>query len=195
MRGSRPCSDRACRWNVSARAVAGVLKQLALPSSREAIADYISYFQDAYFAFGVARRTDSFAVRRVNPDKCYLIDTGLIQAMKPRNDAEKGWLLENAVFLGLRRGFNRIEYYLTKTGREIDFIVTDEVTKDERLVQVCYDLSLPGTEARELAALREARKETGVTDCVIVTDDEERETDDGIRILPAWKWLLLEERA
>ena len=31
-------------------------------------------------------------------------------------------------------------------------------------------------------------------DCVIVTDDEERETDDGIRILSAWKWLLLEER-
>lgn len=180
--------------NVSVRAIAGVLKQQGMCCRRETLSEYISYFQDAYFAFGVSRRTDSFAVKRANPDKCYLVDNGLIAALKPKNDAEKGWLLENAVFLGLRRGFNRIEYYLTKTGREIDFIVTDEVTKDERLVQVCYDLSLPGTEARELAALREARAETGVTDCVIVTDDEERETDDGIRILPAWKWLLVEER-
>ena len=68
----------------------------------------------------------------------------------------------------------------------------DEVTKAERLVQVCYDLSQAETERRELAALREARAETGIADCTIVVDDEERETEDGIRILPAWKWLLNE---
>ena len=177
---------------ISLRAISGVLKQLGLPSSREALADYVSYFQDAYFAFGVSRRTDSLAVKRANPDKCYLIDNGLIAALKPKNDAEKGWLLENVVFLGLRRGFSKIEYYITKSGREIDFVVRDEVTKAERLVQVCYDLSQAETERRELAALREARAETGIADCTIVVDDEERETEDGIRILPAWKWLLNE---
>lgn len=177
---------------ISVRAIAGVLKQLGLPSNREALADYISYFQDAYFAFGVSRRTDSLAVKRVNPNKCYLIDTGLIAALKPKNDAEKGWLLENAVFLELRRGFNKIEYYLTKNGREIDFIVRDEVTKDERLIQVCSDLSEGETERRELLAMREAKAETGISDCVIVTDGEERETEDGIKIVPAWKWLLNE---
>lgn len=178
--------------SVSVRAMSGVLKQQGIVCRRETLADYVSYFQDAYFAFGVSRRTDSLAVKRANPDKCYLIDNGLIGALKPKNDAEKGWLLENVVFLGLRRGFNKIEYYVTKGGREIDFIVRDEVTKDERLVQVCHNLSQPETEARELVALREARAETGIADCTIVTDDESRETEDGIKIVQAWKWLLRE---
>ena len=77
-------------------------------------------------------------------------------------------------------------------GREIDFIVRDEVTKDERLIQVCSDLSEGETERRELLAMREAKAETGISDCVIVTDGEERETEDGIKIVPAWKWLLNE---
>jgi len=179
--------------NVSVRVVSGVLKQQGVHCRREALADYISCFQDAYFAFGVSRRTDSLAVKRVNPDKCYLIDTGLIQALKPKNDAEKGWLLENQVFLSLRRGFNKIEYYVTKSGREIDFIVRDEVTKAERLVQVCHDVCGAGTEQRELTAMREARSETGISNCVIVTDDEQRETEDGIGIVPVWKWLLIED--
>ena len=40
--------------------------------------------------------------------------------------------------------------------------------------------------------MREAQAETGISDCVIVTDDEERETEDGIKIVPVWKWLLNE---
>ena len=32
----------------------------------------------------------------------------MIGALKAKNDAEKGFLLENAVFMELRRGFNKI---------------------------------------------------------------------------------------
>ena len=46
------------------------------------------------------RRT---AVRRTNPDKYYLADTGMICALKAKNDAEKGFLLENTVYMELRR--------------------------------------------------------------------------------------------
>ena len=52
-----------------------------------------------------------FHPRRTNPDKYYLVDTGMVGAMKAKNDAERGFLLENAVFMALRRGFNKIEYY------------------------------------------------------------------------------------
>ena len=41
----------------------------------------------------------------------------------------------------------------------------------------------------EIDALVAARKETGITDCTIVTWDDEGEKD-GIRIVPVWKWLL-----
>ena len=132
----------------------------------------------------------SLAVRRVNLEKYYIIDTGLIRAMNVKTDSEQGWLLENLVFLILRRKFNRIDYYLTKDGREIDFFVTDMTERRSRLVQVSWEMPSEAARKRELSAMRAAMKETGITNCVIVTWDEDEITDDGIRIAPIWKWAL-----
>lgn len=175
---------------ISIRAIAGALKSLGLSDSREFVADYLDWLEQAYLIYRVPIRTDSLAVRRMNPDKFYLVDTGLARAVTPKNNAARGWFLENLVFLSLRRGDNRIEYYNTKSGEEVDFLVTDKATKKRRLVQVAWELSLPETEQRELSALKIARKEMGIDDCTVVTWDDERE-DDGIKILPVWKWCLL----
>ena len=43
---------------------------------------------------------------------------------------------------------------------------------------------------REHAALVQARSETGINDCTIVTWVTERTLTEGIRIVPVWKWLL-----
>ena len=177
---------------ISTRAISGVLKGLGLSDSREYIADYLDWLEQAYLIYRVPVRTDSLAVRRMNPDKFYLVDTGLARAVTPKSDASLGWLLENLVFLALRRGFNRIEYYNTKRGDEVDFLVTDMATKKRRLVQVSWALSSSATEHRELTALADARKEIKVDDCTIVTWDEERDVD-GIRIVPVWKWCLEHE--
>ena len=174
---------------ISTRAISGVLKGLGLSDSREYIADYLDWLEQAYLIHRVPIRTDSLSVRRMNPDKFYLVDTGLARAVTPKSDAARGWLLENLVFLALRRGDNKIEYFNTRKGDEVDFLVTDKLSKKRRLVQVAWDMSSPGTEARELSALKAARNEIKVDDCTVVTWDEERETD-GIKIVPAWKWCL-----
>ena len=174
----------------SSRAIVGVLRQMGVPAGRESIADYLAYFKDAYLVYPVSIRSDSLAVKRVNPDKMYLIDTGLIRAMNAKMDQEKGWLLENLVFMSLRRGFNKIEYYVTKGGGEVDFLVQDNVTQKRRLVQVTWDMSDKQTFAREINALKDAMSETGIKDGIIVTWDDEREID-GIRIVPAWKWCVI----
>ena len=178
---------------ISVRAISGVLRQLSLPSDREALSNYLSYYSDSYFAYPVPLRTDSLAVRRTNPDKFYLVDTGMIGALKAKNDAEKGFLLENAVFMELRRGFDKVEYYVTKKGEEVDFFVTDKVTKEMRLVQVSYEMPKGQTREREISALRNARSETGIENCEIVTWDEEGE-ENGIRIVPAWKWFIAKHK-
>ena len=177
---------------VSVRAISGVLKQLSMPSDRESLCSYLEHYADSYFAYPVPLRTDSLAVRRTNPDKYYLVDTGMIGALKAKNDAERGFVLENAVFMALRRGFNKIEYYNTGNGSEVDFFVTDKATKATRLVQVSYEMSDQGTRKREFKALLDARRETGIRDCTIVTWDESSERD-GIRVVPAWKWCLEED--
>ena len=74
-------------------------------------------------------------------------------------------------------------------GSHARFLVTDRATKKRRLVQVSWELSSAATEQRELTALKDARGEIKVDDCTVVTWDEER-NDDGIRIVPAWKWCI-----
>ena len=174
---------------ISSRAIVGVLRQMGVATGRESIADYLGYFKDAYLSYPVSIRSDSLAVKRVNPDKMYLIDTGLIRAMNAKMDQERGWLLENLVFMSLRRGFNKIEYYVTKGGGEVDFLVQDNVTQKRRLVQVTWDMSDKQTFAREMNALKDAMSETGIKDGTVVTWDNEREID-GICIVPAWKWCI-----
>ena len=174
---------------ISARSISGALRNLGLSDNREYVADYLDWLEQAYLIYRVPIRTDSLSVRRMNPDKFYLVDTGLARAVTPKSDASRGWMLENLVFLTLRRGDNSIEYVNTKKGEEVDFLVTDKVTKRRRLIQVAWELSSPSTEARELSALKSARSELKVDDCSIVTWDEERE-EDGVRIVPAWKWCL-----
>ena len=176
----------------SAHAISGVLKNLAFPSRREDVADYLSYFKDAYLTYPVSVLSDSLAVKRVNPDKYYVVDVGLVNAVSTKTDAEKGWNLENIVYMALRRGQNLINYLPLSGDREVDFHVFDHVTRRKRLVQVAYEMSAEATFVRELSALRDAKKATGITDCTVVTWDDERTTDDGIRIVPVWKWLLEE---
>jgi predicted AAA+ superfamily ATPase len=173
----------------STRSISGVLKNLSLPANRESIADYLDWFKDAYLAYSVSVRSDSLAVKRVNPDKYYLVDPGLIRAMCVKNDAERGWMLENVVFMALRRKAGKISYLVNGDGTEVDFHVHDKVSHKESLVQVSYAMSDAATFDREMGALKLARDKTGIRDCTIVTWDDEDESD-GIRIVPAWKWLL-----
>ena len=174
----------------SVRSISGVLKTLGFSDNRENIADYLSYLNDAYLIDPVSLRTDSLAVRRTNPEKYYVIDVGLLRAMKPNTDRDRGWLLENLVFMMLRRGDNRIEYYLTKRGEEVDFIVTDKITGQRQLIQVAWDLSDTGTIKREMTALVNAADETGIVSNTIITWDTECLMGNSIEVVPVWKWAL-----
>ncbi|MCQ2103151.1 MAG: ATP-binding protein [Fibrobacter sp.] len=175
---------------ISTRAISGALRAIGASDNRERISEYLQYFVNAYLIYPVSIRTDSLAVRRTNPDKFYIVDTGLIRAMTPKNDAERGWLLENLVFMHLRRGNNKIEYYINKSGGEVDFLVTDQNSKSRQLIQVAWNMEKSETSDRELSALLLARDEIKVKDCLIVTWDSEAVLDDGIQVVPVWKWCL-----
>lgn len=173
----------------STRSISGVLKNLSVPANRESVADYLDWFKDAYLVYPVSVLSDSLAVKRVNPDKYYLIDPGLIRAMCVKNDAGRGWMLENIVYMALRRRGGKISYITNADGTEVDFHVRDRSTHGERLVQVSYAMSEAATFNRETNAIKFARQKKGIHDCTIVTWDDAGEID-GIRIMPVWKWLL-----
>ncbi len=171
----------------------GYLKSLGYHVPKSAVADYLEWFEDAYFLFTVPIHDASVARTRTNPKKIYCIDHALIDSVASGVLVNAGHRLENLIFVALRRHFGPIRYYRTRTRKEVDFIVRD-AKRSYRLIQVCESLGQAETRQREIAALEEAMAETGNAQGIIVTAEEEaiHETTAGrIHILPAWKFVLL----
>ncbi|NLV44093.1 MAG: ATP-binding protein [Candidatus Hydrogenedentes bacterium] len=176
----------------SVNRLTGYLKSLGHNAPRAAVSDYVAWFEDAYFLFAVRIFDASLARSNTNPKKVYCIDHALVASTASGILLNSGHLLENLVFIALRRVHPDIFYYKTKSGKEVDFIVPVR-GRPRLLVQVCESLAVPQTRKREFAALKEAMAELGLKEAVIVTrnEDEAVETDAGtIRVLPAWKFLL-----
>ncbi|MFA7232309.1 MAG: ATP-binding protein [Victivallaceae bacterium] len=170
------------------------LKQLQVSYSREAIQSYIDCFCEAYLFYKVPLLTDSMARRRVNPDKLYIIDHGMIRAMALKTSADNGALLENMVFMHLRRQGYIINYVNTEKEKyEIDFYAIHPVNKKQLLIQSSYQIDNEKTFQRECRSLIKVGDYMKVDERLIVTWEDERELVDGIKVVPAWKFLLPQE--
>jgi predicted AAA+ superfamily ATPase len=175
------------------------LHSRGLKVSKETLHALLDHFQDAYLVFSIPVFKKSERAQATNPRKLYAIDPGLAGAMSQVTATDVGARLENAIFLELRRRHGRllqgqVSYYLTASGREVDFVVGDVFEQRAgRLVQACAHLSEPQTREREVRALVEAMDETGLDHAEIVTlrEEETVKTDAGtIRVVPAWRWML-----
>lgn len=83
-----------------------------------------------------------------------------------------GHLLENLVFIAIRRNSPDIHYYKTNAGREIDFIVGRQ-GDPLMLIQVSETLKNLNTRRREITSLTEAMSELNTHRSIIVTRLEE----------------------
>lgn len=148
------------------------------------ISNFVSYFEDSYLLFTIPKFSYSYKKQVMNPKKAYAIDHGLARANSVSFSADKGRILENIVFLQLRRLFPSIYYFREKN--ECDFIVQDKSGRVQAM-QVCYKLDEDNLR-REMKGLREAIEVTGLKKGTIITLDQEDKFDD-IEVIPAWKWL------
>ena len=166
------------------------LKSMSIKCTKNNLYEYLDHLLDAYLFYRVPLHTRSEKTRMVNPPKIYVIDTGLLNAMTFRHSINHGHLLENMVFMHLRYNGFEIEYVNTEKAYETDFFARHPITGEISLIQVCWDISNEKTFSRELRGLKSAMTELGIAQGTIVTWDEEKELDDDINIIPAWKWLL-----
>lgn len=170
----------------------GYLKSLEHKVPKPAVSEYLEWFEDSYFLFTVRIFDSSLARTKTNPKKIYCIDHGLVTSTSSGILVNSGHLLENLIFVALRRVSSKIYYYKTKSGREVDFIVQKE-DKTRMLIQVCEAMPDPNTYKREVTALSEAMREQAITEGIIVTRNEEKDiqVESGkITVLPAWSFLL-----
>jgi hypothetical protein len=170
----------------------GYLKSLGHKVPHSSVADYLAWFEDAYFLFTVRLFDASLSRANANPKKIYCIDHAMVTSVSSGILVNAGHLLENLVFTALRRVTPDIFYYKTKGGREVDFIAQWQ-DRPRLLVQVCETLVNPTTRKREIAALEEAMMELNLPTGIIVTRQEEEQMvlkAGTIEVIPAWRFLL-----
>ena len=165
------------------------LRSQGLSCTKNDLYEYLDHLKDAFLVYAVPIHSDSEAVRRVNAQKHYVVDTGMLSSMSVRAHLNRGALLENLAFMHLRRRGARVEYLVTTGGKELDFVVTPSSPGARELIQVSWTLEHQDTKAREIDCLSEATRELGIQNGTVVTWLEEGR-EGRIRIVPAWKWLL-----
>ncbi len=165
---------------------------LKLKVSTASIQSYTQYLENVFLIFSVPIFSYKIKEQMQYPRKIYCIDTGLRNAVSFRFRENLGQIMENLVFLELKRGGKDIYYWKDFKHREVDFLIKDGL-KVKQLMQACYMIEDEKTKKREIAGLLEAMKEFKLKNGLIITwDYEGEERIEGKRIVykPLWKWLL-----
>lgn len=160
--------------------------------AKDAVHAMLGHLLDAFLLSAVPLATDSERQRNSNPRKLYPADPGLIKAFDASGRSNLGHAIETAVLNELERRGAEVGYVKTGDGLEVDFLAR-RPTAGEELIQVCADLSSPGTRVRELRALTAAAKDhPRATRRLLVLDRDAlaRADASGIEVLPAYEWLL-----
>ena len=172
---------------------AGQLRSMGVPVAKNALYEFVDHLADSFLLYPVEVHARSVRKRQVNPRKMYAVDVGLLQAVSFAGVTDRGAMLENLVYLGLRRRGIQPDYYLTSRGHEVDFVFENEKGKRE-FVQVCVSVDDDETRRREVRALQEAIQECRDSSGRLVTWMDEGEVD-GVEMTPAWRWLLTQDSA
>ncbi len=162
------------------------LKKAFNLGSVNSIISFISYFEEAYLLFTLPKFDYSLKKQLVNPKKIYSVDNGMSNFNSASFSLDKGRMLENIVFLNLRKKYKNLFYFKEKN--ECDFIVKD---KKIMAIQVCYDLN-EDNKKRELGGLLEAMRELKLKNGLILTfnqEDKLKMDNKEILVKPVWKWL------
>lgn len=175
---------------VSINKMQNILKSMGVACTRETLQQYLQWLEDAYFIFSVPQADASVVARARGMNKVYCIDHALAQGLTPQYTDNWGQALENMVYIALRRHTTEVFYYKTKAGNEVDFLASK--SGRPALVQVCVSMSDGTTRKRELRALAEAMRETGLRDCWVVTEREEMDvclSEGTVHCIPACQFL------
>lgn len=178
--------------NFASRATYHKIRNIFEVKSVHTIKNYVNYLEESYLIFEV----NAFSFKQKDgikqPRKIYCIDTGMINAVVPKISLNIGRLMENLVFLELKRRGKEI-YYYSDDKSEVDFLVKDGL-KVSQLIQVCYSTANMETREREIKPLVKASMKLACGDNIVLTwDTENEEIIKGVKInfIPLWKWLCM----
>lgn len=165
------------------------LKSMLNLGSINTVKHYTNYLENSYLIFTIPKYDESLKKQIYSKKKVYVIDMGLINLISFKFSKNSGRILENIVFLELKRKNKDIFYHKEKS--ECDFIIKDKL-KIVQAIQVTQNLD-DDNKSREIAGLLEACNRYKLKEGMILTYDQEEDLIvDGKKIVvkPVWKWLL-----
>lgn len=158
------------------------------------VKNYLQFMQESYLVFELLKYDFSLKKQYISNKKAYVIDNGLRNTVAFSFSEDSGKLLENLVFVELKRRAKEVYYYKGK--KECDFIIREK-NKITEVIQVTQRLEA-GNEKRELGGMSEALERFRLKIGLIITQNQEGQkkiAGKKIKLIPAWKWLLSDKLA
>ncbi len=154
------------------------------------VKNYVEFMRESFLLFELFKYDYSLKKQFVSDKKIYTIDNGLRNTVSFYFSEDLGKMLENLVFIELKRRGKEIYYFKGK--RECDFLIKEK-SKIVEALQVSKDMQTGANESREFEGLIEAMKKFDLKSGTILTEyEEDAIKKDGfkINIIPIWKWLI-----
>jgi len=177
---------------ISIRKLKTYMDSIGYKLSTELISSYLMMIKDSMFMTEL-KILGNENVQNTNPIKLYCIDH-VMPSLFTYFTKNIGLCYEHIVYSALQRRFSNIYYYRTRSGYEIDFVVTDRIEKVLMLIQVTDDYS--ASKDRELRSFEEAVPELDPESCFLLTRDTMEQvcvSDKIVKVMPIWRFLLLDE--
>jgi predicted AAA+ superfamily ATPase len=152
--------------NIGKEVTYNKLKNAFQLGSANTVSDFLKWLEDAYMFFLLPKFSWSSKQSLVNARKVYAIDNGMINANSKSFSSDYGRMLENWVFIQLRRN-SLYEIFYFKEKHECDFIVFKD-RECKQIIQVCWEIN-PDNQEREVNGMMQALKFFDKSEGIIVT--------------------------
>jgi len=165
------------------------LKNLLKFKSVMSVKNYVHFMEESFLIFELYKYDFSLKKQLINQRKIYVIDNGIRNTIAFYFSQDKGKLLENLIFLELRR--RGLEIYFSKNKYECDFLINDrgKIVEGIQVTDHIDDLN----KEREIKGLQEALEKFKLKKGLIITKNQKetyKQDKFTINVVPAWEWLL-----
>ena len=169
------------------------LKSRGIRIGKDSIYRLMDQIFSIYMVTYVEKYDPAVVKREMSNKKVYLYDNGIASAIRYIFSEDRGKLLENLVFTGIRNTTEAI--FFLKNGYECDFIISPE-TESPLLIQVTETLHRDNLR-REINGLEKAGKRIKNSRSLLITGDMAVPFDmlpKWVEVITAYEWLLKQQK-
>jgi len=165
------------------------LQAVSRLKSLSSVKNYLHYFEASFLFYYIKKFDYSVKKQIMNSRKVYAVDNVIPNRLGFRFSENRGRVLENAVFMELKRKGCEIYYHSAKY--ECDFLIKENLQIVEA-IQVTYNLNQDNFH-REMNGLTEAMQTFSIPKGTLIVFDEIKDHEDlpeGVNIIRAFEWFL-----